>query len=183
MLSGKMREKLTASVGSTKLQGERDEYGSVYFDDESVEVPLSDRESLWQAVGALTDGSDVPLYVERGEGEHEYIVYVRGEVVHVDLETDRDLRLKNLRKSAQGGKSASQLVRAPMPGLLKSILVEEGQTVTKGMALCILEAMKMENEIKSPGEFVVKRVFTEPGKAVEKAAPLVELIASEQGEA
>ena len=64
-----------------------------------------------------------------------------------------------------------------MPGLLKSVLVAEGAAVRKGEALCILEAMKMENEIKSPGDFIVRRVPAEVGNAVEKGTILFELTA------
>jgi biotin carboxyl carrier protein len=62
-----------------------------------------------------------------------------------------------------------------MPGLLKQMLVSEGEIVEKGRSLCILEAMKMENEIKSPGRLVVKRLIAMPGAAVEKGTPLMEL--------
>ncbi len=174
-----MREKLTAIIGQTKLQVERDEYGAVYLGGGTDSVPVVDRESLWQTTTVLLDGNEVPLYVQRGEGEHEYVVYFRGEAIHVSLETERDKRLKNLSKSTAGARSSAQLVRAPMPGLLKSVLIEEGQSVAKGDPLCILEAMKMENEIKAPGAFVVKRIFIQPGNAVEKATALVELASIE----
>jgi biotin carboxyl carrier protein len=62
-----------------------------------------------------------------------------------------------------------------MPGLLKEILVGEGDVVEKGKALCILEAMKMENEIKSPGKLRVRRVMAQAGAAVEKGTRLLEL--------
>ncbi|MEN0046360.1 MAG: biotin/lipoyl-containing protein [Bacteroidota bacterium] len=65
-------------------------------------------------------------------------------------------------------------IKAPMPGLVLSVEVEEGQAVNKGEALLILEAMKMENVIKSPGEGVVKSITVEKGKAVEKGTVLIE---------
>jgi biotin carboxyl carrier protein len=65
-------------------------------------------------------------------------------------------------------------IHAPMPGLVLEIQVSEGDTVEKGTPLLILEAMKMENVIKSPGDGVIKSVAVEKGAAVEKSALLVE---------
>lgn len=65
-------------------------------------------------------------------------------------------------------------VKAPMPGLVLSILVEPGQTVVKGDKLLVLEAMKMENIIKAGGDGVVSQILIEKGQAVEKNQTLIE---------
>ncbi len=65
-------------------------------------------------------------------------------------------------------------VKAPMPGMVLSLLVEIGQSVEKDTPLVILEAMKMENVIKSPTSGVVKRVNAIQGNAVEKNTVLIE---------
>jgi biotin carboxyl carrier protein len=59
-------------------------------------------------------------------------------------------------------------LRAPMPGLVLKILVEEGQKVKKGDNLLILEAMKMENSIKSPADVTIKSLKIKPGSKIEK---------------
>ncbi len=66
-------------------------------------------------------------------------------------------------------------VRAPMPGLVVRVLVEPGAVVGAGQGLVVVEAMKMENELKAPGDGVVARVHVAPGARVEKGAALVEL--------
>ncbi len=66
-------------------------------------------------------------------------------------------------------------IKAPMPGLVLDIEVESGQLVEKGDALLILEAMKMENVLKSLGEGVVKEVLVNKGDAVEKGQVLIEM--------
>jgi biotin carboxyl carrier protein len=66
-------------------------------------------------------------------------------------------------------------IKAPMPGLVLGISVEVGQEVQKGDGLLILEAMKMENVIKSIGEGVVKAIHIDQGKAVEKGQLLIEM--------
>ena len=59
-------------------------------------------------------------------------------------------------------------IKAPMPGLVLNILVEEGTKVEKGDNLLVLEAMKMENNIKSPTDGIVKKIHCVKGRAVEK---------------
>jgi biotin carboxyl carrier protein len=160
-------------ISGAQLQATSGEHG-VRINDE-YPAGIEDGRRLRSFSGLRSDGARVPIYVEEGEREHEFIVYLGGEAVHVHLETPRDERLHALRKNTALGASVAQIVKAPMPGLLKQILVPEGVTVEKGASLCILEAMKMENEIKSPGTLRVKRLIATPGTAVEKGAPLIEL--------
>jgi len=64
-------------------------------------------------------------------------------------------------------------VKAPMPGLVLDVKVQPGDTIKKGETLLILEAMKMENAIKSPIDAVVKSIEVKPQQAVDKNAVLV----------
>jgi biotin carboxyl carrier protein len=66
-------------------------------------------------------------------------------------------------------------IKAPMPGLVLDINVAAGQEVNKGDKLVILEAMKMENVIKSEGEGVVKEIHVEKGATVDKGQMLIEM--------
>ncbi len=66
-------------------------------------------------------------------------------------------------------------VRAPMPGLVVRIEVEPGDVVRAGQGVVIVEAMKMENELKAETAGRVTRIHVEPGEAVEKGVVLVEL--------
>jgi biotin carboxyl carrier protein len=61
-----------------------------------------------------------------------------------------------------------------MPGLIRTIVVAEGQEVKKGDVILILEAMKMENALKSPADLVVKSIKVQQGQAVEKNQLLIE---------
>ena len=74
-----------------------------------------------------------------------------------------------------GGSQKQNVVKAPMPGLVLSVMVEPGQVVSKGDPLLILEAMKMENVIKAIGDGTVKSVAVEKGAAVEKGHLLLEM--------
>lgn len=66
-------------------------------------------------------------------------------------------------------------IKAPMPGLVLEVSVAVGTQVTKGDKVMILEAMKMENVIKSPGDGVIRAIHIEKGTAVEKGQLLIEL--------
>ncbi|NJD09181.1 MAG: hypothetical protein FIB01_01650 [Gemmatimonadetes bacterium] len=66
-------------------------------------------------------------------------------------------------------------VRAPMPGLIVRLEVAPGETVTAGQGVVIMEAMKMENELRAEHEGVIARVLVVPGQPVEKGAVLIEL--------
>jgi biotin carboxyl carrier protein len=61
-----------------------------------------------------------------------------------------------------------------MPGMVVRVEVEEGQAVSTGQGLVIVEAMKMENELKSQGDVRVRRILVSPGEAVEKDQVLME---------
>lgn len=66
-------------------------------------------------------------------------------------------------------------IKAPMPGLVLDIMVEEGSEVEEGTPLLILEAMKMENVIKSPGIGKVKSINVKLKDAIEKGALMIEM--------
>lgn len=73
-----------------------------------------------------------------------------------------------------GASAKMKTLKAPMPGLVLDILVEAGQIVTADEPIVILEAMKMENVIKSPGEGTVQKVSVKKSQTVEKNEILVE---------
>jgi len=64
-------------------------------------------------------------------------------------------------------------IKAPMPGMVLKVFVNEGTEVKKGDSLFILEAMKMENIIKSPADVIVKKVKIKPGDKVKKGQVLL----------
>ena len=67
-------------------------------------------------------------------------------------------------------------VRAPMPGMVLEIKIAPGGIVKKGDALIVLEAMKMENILKSPADGVVKEIMAKKGIAVEKNQVLIRFV-------
>lgn len=91
----------------------------------------------------------------------------------VKLKDDTDLLLEQLGISGKTHKV--QHIKAPMPGLVLSITVKEGDTVNKGDGLLVLEAMKMENLIKAQAEGTIKKIHIIKGAKVEKNQPMIEM--------
>ncbi len=60
-----------------------------------------------------------------------------------------------------------------MPGLIHSVLIKEGDVLSKGDSVLILEAMKMENIIKAPADVVIKKINVEPKSTVDKGEIMV----------
>ncbi|MCP4804844.1 MAG: HlyD family efflux transporter periplasmic adaptor subunit [Proteobacteria bacterium] len=83
-----------------------------------------------------------------------------------------DPRRKALRLAAGGGSGA---MTASMPGRVVRLLVEVGASVTKGTPVMVVEAMKMENEVKAPIDGVVTEIHVEAGQAVDAGASLMQV--------
>ncbi len=94
-------------------------------------------------------------------------------VHHIELKDQFDLLAEKLGLGASAQKKLNQ-IKAPMPGMVLDVLVKEGQEVSKGQSVLILEAMKMENVIKASDDAVVKTVKVIKGNPVEKNQILIE---------
>ncbi len=99
--------------------------------------------------------------------------------IKVDATTyETQLSKKYLMRKKYVPKDPSMLYSA-IPGVVKSITVKEGSTVKKGDMILVLEAMKMLNNIKSPIDGVVEKIFVEPGQQIAKAGQLVKFVINE----
>ncbi len=99
--------------------------------------------------------------------------------VTIELESERERiireRFKANIKGKAGALSGAMTVKAPMPGLVRSIFVKIGDQVQKGSQLMVLEAMKMENVIVSSSAGVVVKINAIEAASVEKGAVLLEI--------
>lgn len=91
----------------------------------------------------------------------------------IDVKDKFDLLLEKLGIGVSNAGKVNN-IKAPMPGLIINLKVNEGDSVKAGDQLLILEAMKMENILKSPGDGVVKKIKVKKGDSVEKNQVLIE---------
>lgn len=117
------------------------------------------------------EGEKVPLVLE-SSGKGKWIVSIRGDRYEVEV---MDERIERARRTAAGARphSTPQVLTAPMPGLVVRIPIVAGQQVEAGTSLVVLEAMKMENELKAAAPVTVERIEVRPGQPVEKGDVLV----------
>ena len=119
----------------------------------------------------IDGGATIPVLL-RTDGVATVEIDVRGYRHSARLYRDDHYRLLAILRSSPTMQSRVTKVTSPMPGLIKSVLVEAGTAVTKGDTICTLEAMKMENAIVAPLEGVVRQCAASAGAAVEKGALL-----------
>lgn len=103
----------------------------------------------------------------------EFTIKVNNNDYQLKVEDRFDLLLHQLGMDDLAGGGFTEL-KAPMPGLVLKIEVEAGQEIKKDDPLLVLEAMKMENVLKSPADLKVKKIAVDIGQAVEKNQLLIE---------
>jgi len=99
-------------------------------------------------------------------------VLLLGRQYPVKVEDAREKRLRAAAGGAPQGSGEFQL-KAPMPGLVVAIPIEENQEVEKGQVLLVLESMKMQNELRSPRAGKILRVKVKAGESVEQRQVLL----------
>ena len=156
--------------------------------DQSFEIEMSES-------GFVVNGKAISWDVSKVREGYFHILLdngsYRAEVVDIDVVTKRvtikvngrhypvilkdkfDMLLEKMGMTANAGARVNH-VRAPMPGLIVEMKVKDGDEVKAGDTLLILEAMKMENMIKAPGDATVKTVKVRKGEGVEKNQVLIE---------
>ena len=159
--------------------GAREEKAQVRRDGDLYEVTIGDRT---YSVDAGTARPGLQSLLIGGE-QHEVSVRPLGDGVYqvstsqasVAVEVSDPLTaLATQTRAAKGGRRR-QTVKAYMPGRVVTLLVAEGQEVTAGQGVLVLEAMKMENEIRAEHDGTVTRIHVQPGQAVDAGNPLFEL--------
>jgi pyruvate carboxylase subunit B len=161
-----------------------------------VRIGAEDHIVVLDGEGVHIDGEDVAAHVEQIDGTPVRMVTVGDEVHRVvvrpgpirglytlwldgyrfDVEAldERTRTIRDLSKRTAGPTGPAPL-KAPMPGLIVRVHVQVGDAVQAGQALVVMEAMKMENELRATAAGRVKSIVAGPGTAVEKGALLIEL--------
>ena len=106
--------------------------------------------------------------------EEGYTVQLEGDYLEVQVEDERTHRLAGVRGKLASGTGEIN-IKAPMPGVVIDLLIQEGDEVEEGQTLLILESMKMHNEFKAPRDATVKEVRVAAGDNLNQKAVMVVL--------
>jgi len=124
----------------------------------------------------ILDHVSSTVFVESTDRQESRLrLRVNGRLYNLTVDDRRSLLRKSLLQNKQHRRE-SQVVRAPMPGLVVRVEVEVGDQVETGQGLVVLEAMKMENEIKSVQRGKVESIHITAGKIVEKGEKLLTIV-------
>ncbi len=118
----------------------------------------------------LMDNASWEVLAER-TGD-EYRVLIDGELHVVDVQDERTRKLAKA-EAKMGAPTGEIAIKAPMPGLVRGVTVNVGDAVAAKQGIVILEAMKMQNELRAPRAGVVKEVRVKEGEAVNQGQVLV----------
>ena len=115
-------------------------------------------------------------------GEAAWEIHHRGRSFRVEVADERSWRIRRARGNGTSPAVGLEALRAPMPGLVLRVDIEEGQEVAEGQGLLIVEAMKMENELRARATGRVRRVHVAAGESVRRGDILIEFERSAGGE-
>ena len=119
------------------------------------------------------NGEEFEVHIQFDNGKWDVSLDGKSYQVEMDHEPIRSHRKK--RESNRGGGPSSGLISSAIPGKIVSVLVSEGDIVEAGSVVVVLEAMKMQNEIKTSIDGRVEKIMCKPGERVEANVPLMEI--------
>lgn len=145
---------------------DEDEVVHIHETDSPVKVRSVGKHQFSVVVGHIT------YYVAAARQDGQFHVMLDGNYLNVSVESEREKLLRAYARKGGGTRIRTE-IHAPMPALVVKVEVSVGESVTPGQGLVVLEAMKMENEIKAHQAGTVKHVHARAGNTVEKGELLI----------
>jgi biotin carboxyl carrier protein len=161
--------KYTATIGETLYAIEIGPNNSVSINGEPHSIDFRGIDGM-SVFSLLVDNKSWEVLVERSGDEYRISIGDKLLLVTVYDERTRKIEQGLGKVPAPAGEVT---LKAPMPGLVRDVLVQVGQEVKAGQGLVILEAMKMENELRSPRVGSIRDVRVKPGDKVDLGQPLL----------
>src|SRR5205814_3871689 len=138
----------------------------VLVDGKPIEV---DAVSAGDALSVRVDGRVIDLMLDGAPPKMDFVTFGLSGRSHIETERTRALS----RRSATAASGAREALTAPMPGRIVRVVVSPGDRLDAGAPIAVIEAMKMENELRAPHAVTVAEVLVRGGDAVESGAKLV----------
>ena len=120
----------------------------------------------------LIDSMSYDVEVNRKDGK--FSVFIYGREFEVSAEDERLAKLREV-AGIEMSNDGHKEITSPMPGLVSSLLKDVGESIAKGEGVIIIEAMKMENELKAEIDGEIAEILVKPGQSVDKGDCLVRL--------
>ena len=165
------------TIGDRELEVELGPQG-IMVDGKEVRADLVEMDGT-EVHSLLLGGKSYRILAARN-GMGEWNLHMAGRHLEAGVVDERTRAIKQMTGASEEIRGLKAL-RAPMPGLVVKVESQVGDEVALGQGLVIVEAMKMENELKSEGAGKIARILVEPGQIVEKDQVLVEFEAAEKG--
>tara|TARA_B100002051_G_scaffold119602_1_gene113978 strand:- start:113 stop:532 length:420 start_codon:yes stop_codon:yes gene_type:complete len=134
--------------------------------------------SLSEKRKVSVNGIEYQVGIQFDDGKWE--VSIDGNLYEVEIDQASKRGQRKKRDSSTGGRPSSGLISSAIPGKVVSVLVSEGDKVDSGSVVIVLEAMKMQNEIKAGIDGKVEKIMCEPGERIEANVPLMEIVDSKK---
>jgi pyruvate carboxylase subunit B len=133
-------------------------------------VPFDAHEIGTGTLSVLMEGASHTVVARKNDDGYQ--ILLAGKQLEAVVESERSRLLRKFDTQGSSGPKKVE-IKAPMPALVVKVEVAVGDSVKPGQGLLILEAMKMENEIKAHSSGVVKTIYVTQGKPVEKGELLI----------
>lgn len=154
---------------------------SIEFQSDGINGSVNGNEFVWDLLpisanrfSIIKNNKSFNVIIESREIEtNTLVIRINGKKLYINTKDKMTLLLDSMGLNAAVSTKVNE-VKAPMPGLVLRALVSEGDEVKKGDSLLVLEAMKMENVIKSPADAVISKISVKQGQAVEKNQVLIQ---------
>ena len=134
--------------------------------------------SLSEKRKVSVNGIEYQVGIQFDDGKWE--VSIDGNLYEVEIDKASRRGQRKKRDSSRGGRSSSGLISSAIPGKIVSVLFSEGDKVDSSSVVIVLEAMKMQNEIKAGIDGKVEKIMCEPGQRIEANVPLMEIVDSKK---
>ncbi|TET55297.1 MAG: acetyl-CoA carboxylase biotin carboxyl carrier protein subunit [Anaerolineales bacterium] len=169
--------KYVITVEGETFEIELDRGGRVWINGEPYDVDLQSVDGLPE-YSLLLDHKSFEAHVQESD-DGDSVMVVAGRPYRTQVKRSRR---KARKKKGEASQTATGQVKAPLPGLIVSLPVAEGQRVAQGDVVAVLESMKMNLELRAPRDGLVQSVHGEPGGEVKKGDLLVAIGPSEEQE-
>ena len=134
--------------------------------------------SLSEKRKVTVNGVEYEVDIQYYNGKWE--VSLEGNVFEVEIDQQPNRHQRKKRDSNRGITPSSGIISSAIPGKIVSVLVSEGDKVNSDSVVIVLEAMKMQNEIKAGIDGMIEKIMCEPGERIEANVPMMEILGNKK---